>query len=81
VYFVICNLFLPNSLQNIKYCVWHYKRSLEKQKNILCYHEMKNNNDVYIFIIKLFRTVMNPSIKKTDYNNKKTLQFKQIKLK
>ena len=40
---------------NIKYCVWHYKRSLEKQKNILCYHEVKNNNDVY-FIIKLFRT-------------------------
>ncbi|KAG4103990.1 hypothetical protein H8356DRAFT_1419930 [Neocallimastix lanati (nom. inval.)] len=30
---------------NIKYCVWHYKRSLEKQKNILCYHEVKNNND------------------------------------
>ncbi|KAG4086143.1 hypothetical protein H8356DRAFT_1434796 [Neocallimastix lanati (nom. inval.)] len=34
---------------NIKYCVWHYKRSLEKQKNILCYHEVKNNNDVYIY--------------------------------
>ncbi|KAG4098851.1 hypothetical protein H8356DRAFT_1424407 [Neocallimastix lanati (nom. inval.)] len=30
---------------NIKYCVWNYKRSLEKQKNILCYHEVKNNND------------------------------------
>ncbi|KAG4091472.1 hypothetical protein H8356DRAFT_1430325 [Neocallimastix lanati (nom. inval.)] len=30
---------------NIKYCVWHYKRSLEKQKNILCYHDVKNNND------------------------------------
>ncbi|KAG4081658.1 hypothetical protein H8356DRAFT_1438523 [Neocallimastix lanati (nom. inval.)] len=31
---------------NIKYCVWHYKRSLEnKTKNILCYHEVKNNND------------------------------------
>ncbi|KAG4090219.1 hypothetical protein H8356DRAFT_1431413 [Neocallimastix lanati (nom. inval.)] len=30
---------------DIKYCVWHYKRSLEKQKNILCYHEVKNNND------------------------------------
>ncbi|KAG4092118.1 hypothetical protein H8356DRAFT_1406358 [Neocallimastix lanati (nom. inval.)] len=30
---------------NIKYCVLHYKRSLEKQKNILCYHEVKNNND------------------------------------
>ncbi|KAG4096998.1 hypothetical protein H8356DRAFT_1291974 [Neocallimastix lanati (nom. inval.)] len=34
---------------NIKYCVWHYKRSLEKQKNILCYHEVKNNNDIYIY--------------------------------
>ena len=34
---------------NIKYCVWHYKRSLEKQTNILCYHEVKNNNDVYIY--------------------------------
>ncbi|KAG4104112.1 hypothetical protein H8356DRAFT_1351096 [Neocallimastix lanati (nom. inval.)] len=30
---------------NIKNCVWHYKRSLEKQKNILCYHKVKNNND------------------------------------
>ncbi|KAG4083447.1 hypothetical protein H8356DRAFT_1436978 [Neocallimastix lanati (nom. inval.)] len=30
---------------NIKYCVWYYKRSLEKQKNILRYHEVKNNND------------------------------------
>ncbi|KAG4081734.1 hypothetical protein H8356DRAFT_1756662 [Neocallimastix lanati (nom. inval.)] len=39
--------FFPNI--NIKYCVWHYKRSLEKQKNILCYHEVKNNNDVYIY--------------------------------
>ncbi|KAG4097011.1 hypothetical protein H8356DRAFT_1425672 [Neocallimastix lanati (nom. inval.)] len=29
---------------NIKYCVWHYKRSLEKQKNILCYHEYNVNN-------------------------------------
>ncbi|KAG4101048.1 hypothetical protein H8356DRAFT_1034900 [Neocallimastix lanati (nom. inval.)] len=34
---------------NIKYCVWYYKRSLEKQKNISCYHEVKNNNDVYIY--------------------------------
>ncbi|KAG4101660.1 hypothetical protein H8356DRAFT_1331931 [Neocallimastix lanati (nom. inval.)] len=35
---------------NIKYCVWHYKRSLEKQKNILCYHEVKNNNDYNNFL-------------------------------
>ncbi|KAG4092899.1 hypothetical protein H8356DRAFT_1321654 [Neocallimastix lanati (nom. inval.)] len=27
----------------IKYCVWHYKRSLEVQKNKLCYNE-KNLN-------------------------------------
>ncbi|KAL6590008.1 hypothetical protein U3516DRAFT_858187 [Neocallimastix sp. 'constans'] len=39
---------------NIKYCVWHYKRSLEKQKNILCYHEVKNNND---FLIELLHSV------------------------
>ncbi|KAG4088723.1 hypothetical protein H8356DRAFT_1361693 [Neocallimastix lanati (nom. inval.)] len=35
---------------NIKYCDWHYKRSLEKQKNILCYHEVKNNNDYNNFL-------------------------------
>ncbi|KAL6589824.1 hypothetical protein U3516DRAFT_771687 [Neocallimastix sp. 'constans'] len=35
---------------NIKYCVWHYKRSLEKQKNILCYHEVKNNNNYNNFL-------------------------------
>ncbi|KAG4107866.1 hypothetical protein H8356DRAFT_1416254 [Neocallimastix lanati (nom. inval.)] len=35
---------------NIKYCVWHYKISLEKQKNILCYHEVKNNNDYNNFL-------------------------------
>ncbi|KAG4105181.1 hypothetical protein H8356DRAFT_1366384 [Neocallimastix lanati (nom. inval.)] len=29
---------------NIKYCVWHYKKSLENQKNILCYHEHLTNN-------------------------------------
>jgi len=34
---------------NIKYCVWHYKKSLENQKNILCYHEVKNNYDLYIY--------------------------------
>ncbi|KAL6624150.1 hypothetical protein U3516DRAFT_743822 [Neocallimastix sp. 'constans'] len=28
----------------------HYKRSLEKQKNILCYHEVKNNNDYNNFL-------------------------------
>ncbi|ORX80794.1 hypothetical protein BCR32DRAFT_280238 [Anaeromyces robustus] len=32
---------------NIKYCVWHYKRSLEKQKNILCYNEKKKTYNDY----------------------------------
>ncbi|KAG4087393.1 hypothetical protein H8356DRAFT_1433642 [Neocallimastix lanati (nom. inval.)] len=35
---------------NIKYYVWHYKRSLKKQKNISCYHEVKNNNDYNNFL-------------------------------
>ncbi|ORX64802.1 hypothetical protein BCR32DRAFT_286851 [Anaeromyces robustus] len=34
---------IPNL--NIKYCVWHYKKSLEKQKNKLCFNEVDNNND------------------------------------
>ncbi|ORX52493.1 hypothetical protein BCR32DRAFT_251807 [Anaeromyces robustus] len=38
---------IPNL--NIKYCVWHYKKSLEKQKNILCFNEVDNNNDVYVY--------------------------------
>ena len=33
----------------IKYCVWHYKRSLEVQKNKLCYNEVENNNKIYLF--------------------------------
>ena len=41
----------PNT--NIKYCIWHYKKSLEIKKNKLCYNEVKNNNN--IFIIKLFQ--------------------------
>ncbi|OUM58212.1 hypothetical protein PIROE2DRAFT_16586 [Piromyces sp. E2] len=31
---------------NIKYYFWHYKRSLEKQKNELCYNEVENNNNL-----------------------------------
>ncbi|ORX63230.1 hypothetical protein BCR32DRAFT_251688 [Anaeromyces robustus] len=38
---------IPNL--NIKYCVWHYKKSLEKQKNKLCFNEVDNNNDVYVY--------------------------------
>jgi len=36
----------------IKYCVWHYKRSLEiqkKKKNKLCYNEVENNHKIYLF--------------------------------
>ena len=38
---------------NIKYCIWHYKRSLEVKKNELCRLEVKQNKkikDYYIFI-------------------------------
>jgi len=33
----------------IKYCVWHYKRSLEVQKNKLCYNEVESNQKIYLF--------------------------------
>ena len=31
---------------NIKYCIWHYKKSLEIKKNKLCYNEVKNDNNI-----------------------------------
>ena len=31
---------------NIKFCIWHYKRSLEIKKNELCYNEVKDNNNI-----------------------------------
>jgi len=39
----------------IKYCVWHYKRSLEVQKNKLCYNEIENNNKIYL----LYKAITN----------------------
>ncbi|KAL6625890.1 hypothetical protein U3516DRAFT_537518, partial [Neocallimastix sp. 'constans'] len=33
----------------IKYYVWHYKRSLEVQKNKLCYNEVESNHKIYLF--------------------------------
>ena len=33
----------------IKYCVWHYKRSLEVQKNKLCYNEVESNHKIYLY--------------------------------
>ncbi len=38
------NIF-PNT--NIKYCIWHYKRSLEIKKNELCYNEVKNDKKIF----------------------------------
>ena len=38
---------IPNT--NIKYCIWHYKKSLEIKKNKLCYNEVKNNNNIFIY--------------------------------
>ncbi|KAG4088252.1 hypothetical protein H8356DRAFT_1432913 [Neocallimastix lanati (nom. inval.)] len=32
----------------IKYCVWHYKRSLEVQKNKLCYNEVEKSFNNYL---------------------------------
>jgi len=37
----------PNT--NIKYCIWHYKKSLEIKKNKLCYNEVKNYNNIFIY--------------------------------
>ncbi|ORY26930.1 hypothetical protein LY90DRAFT_513619 [Neocallimastix californiae] len=39
----------------IKYCVWHYKRSFEVQKNRLCYNEVENNHKIYL----LYKTITN----------------------
>ena len=39
----------------IKYCVWHYKRSLEVQKNKLCYNEVENNHKIYL----LYKAITN----------------------
>jgi len=39
----------PNT--NIKYCICHYKKSLEikKKKNKLCYNEVKYYNNIFIY--------------------------------
>lgn len=34
---------------SIKYCIWHYKRSLEINKNKICFKEVEENNDLYIY--------------------------------
>ena len=34
---------------NIRYCIWHYKRNLEVQKNKLCYNEVEGDNEIYIY--------------------------------
>ena len=39
----------------IKYCVWHYKRSFEVQKNKLCYNEVENNHKIYL----LYKAITN----------------------
>ncbi|ORX76575.1 hypothetical protein BCR32DRAFT_303757 [Anaeromyces robustus] len=33
----------------IKYCVWHYKRSLKIQKYKLCHNEVEHNHNIYLF--------------------------------
>jgi len=38
----------PNT--NIKYCICHYKKSLEiKKKNKIRYSEVKNDNNIFIY--------------------------------
>ncbi|KAG4104447.1 hypothetical protein H8356DRAFT_1369830 [Neocallimastix lanati (nom. inval.)] len=39
----------------IKYCVWHYKRSFEVQKNKLCYNEVENHHKIYL----LYKAITN----------------------
>ena len=33
----------------IRFCVWHFKRSLEKQKNKICCSEVDKNDDIYTY--------------------------------
>ena len=40
---------------NIRYCIWHYKRNLEVQKNKLCYNEVESDNDILIY----YKTITN----------------------
>ena len=34
---------------NIRYCIWHYKRSLGLHKNKICYNEVNQNRDLYVY--------------------------------
>ena len=47
----------------IKYCVWHFIRSLEVQKNRLCYNEVESNHKIYLFYKAITNfPVINPDI-------------------
>ena len=32
----------------IKYCLWHFERNLEINKNKICYKEVNENKDIFI---------------------------------
>ncbi len=34
---------------SMKYCIWHYKRSLEIHKKKICFNEVEENNELYIY--------------------------------
>ena len=34
---------------NIKYCVWHFKKLFEIQKNRSCSNKIDNNNNLYTY--------------------------------
>ena len=34
---------------NIKYCIWHFKRSLEIKKNEFCYIKVVSNYNIYVY--------------------------------
>ncbi|KAG4107106.1 hypothetical protein H8356DRAFT_921584, partial [Neocallimastix lanati (nom. inval.)] len=47
---------------NIRYCIWHYKRSSGRHKNKICYNEVNHNRDLYVnynAILNLFIIYLN----------------------
>jgi len=61
----------------IKYCIWHYKRELEIQKNKLYRTEIENSRDLYNYYKYILNLpIINPIyIKDIYYKIKNTLNL------
>ena len=35
-------------LTKIKYCLWHFERNLEVNKNKICFKDVNENKDIFI---------------------------------